>query len=66
MLSEIKALHKELEKTIDGKLPKFVSERIHSLIPKKFRSNSQEQYVFITQVYTSGEYKSVLSLYDKK
>lgn len=66
MLSEIKVLHKELEKTIDEKLPKFVSERIHSLIPKKFRTNSQDQYVFITQVYTSGEYKSVLSLYDKR
>lgn len=63
---KIKELHSQIEKLMNSKVPKCVSERIAELLPTGLPVNDEEEGLFITQVYTVGEYNSVLLLYDKK
>ena len=62
---KLKAFHKELEKTADEKLPLWISKRILELVPI-LPGQTTKEYLFINQVYTEGEFASVLTLYDKK
>ena len=62
---KLKVFHKELEKTADEKLPLWISRRILELVPIRPGQTTKE-YLFINQVYTEGEFASVLTLYDKK
>ena len=63
---KIKELHSQIEKLMGSKVPKCVSERIAELLPTGLPVNDEDEGLFITQVYTVGEYNSVLLLYDKK
>ena len=63
---KIKELHSQIEKLMNSKVPKCVSERIAELLPTGLPVNDEEEGLFITQVYTVGEYNSVLLLYDRK
>ena len=67
MKSPVKALYDELSKVYIGKLPKHVASDILHRIPKEIGANEDDygKYVYITQVYTSSEYKSTLLLFDK-
>ena len=64
MEKKLKKFHKELEKTAEERIPLWVSKKLISLIPER-DEGSTEDYVFISQVYTLGEYTSVVTLYDK-
>ena len=64
----LKKLQKDLEKMLDGeKIPKYVAENILKAIPKDYNRNDEhEQYTYMNRLYSFGEYKSTLLLYDKK
>ncbi len=64
MNRKLKEFHKELEKTAEERIPLWVTRKLISLIPER-NEESTEDYVFISQVYTLGEYTSVVTLYDK-
>ena len=64
MSTEALALKKELEMVMDEQIPDYVSEKIIELIPSKYK-NTEDPCVFISQVSTFGEYRSLLLLYDK-
>ena len=64
---KINKFHKELETLIGEKIPKFVSRQILESIPKENnRTDENAQYTYLNRVYTFGEYRSILYLYDKK
>jgi len=65
MDAKLRVFHKELEKTADERLPLWISKRILELVPIRPGQTTKE-YLFINQVYTEGEFASVLTLYDKK
>lgn len=63
----LKKFHKDLEKMVDGEsIPRYVSENILKSIPKEInRSDDNNQYVYMNRLYSAGEYRSVLMLFDK-
>lgn len=66
-MEKLKKFHKELTNLIDESLPRWVGSQILDSIPKEYnREDENAQYVYMTRLYTEGEYKSVLMLYDKK
>ena len=47
---KIKELHSQIEKLMNSKVPKCVSERIAELLPTGLPVNDEEEGLFITQV----------------
>lgn len=67
MKSDVKSLYDELSKLYGEPLPKQVVIDILNHIPKELSDDEDAygRYVYLTQVYTFGEYRSSLSLFDK-
>ena len=65
MLTEAQELQKELESILEEEIPSYISEKIISLIPSEYKKCDDEVHVKIDQVYSAGEYSSLLLLYDK-
>ena len=67
MEKDIKSLYDEMSKIYGEGLPKQVAVNVLSHIPKTLDKDEDPygQYVYLTQVYTYGEYNASLSLFDK-
>jgi hypothetical protein len=65
-MSNIKTLYDQIS-GIYGKVPKKVVSDLLKHIPKELESDEDayDSYVYLNQLYTYGEYKSCLALYDK-
>ena len=66
-MSNIKALYDQISKIYGKNLPKKVVVDILHKIPKNLTDDEDayDEYVYLNQLYTYGEYKSCLALYDK-
>jgi len=66
-MSDIKQLYDQISALYGKGLPKKVISDIMRLIPKKLEADEDvyDKYVYLNQLYTFGEYKSCISLYDK-
>lgn len=64
--NKLKELHKTLESYMEDEVPYCVTERIGKLLSDKHDSDDEKVYIHISRVVTAGEYRSALSLYDKK
>ena len=66
-MSNIKALYDQISKIYGTNLPKKVVKDIMLQIPKELGTDEDayDRYVYLNQLYTYGEYKSCLLLYDK-
>jgi len=67
-MSDVKSLYDQISKIYGENLPKQVVVDILGKIPRKLEEDEDayDQYVYLNQVYTYGEYKSSLSMYDKR
>lgn len=67
MKSDVKSLYDELNKLYGEQLPKQVATDILNHIPRELGDDEDAygKYVYLTQVYTFGEYSASLSLFDK-
>ena len=67
-MSDVKTLYDQISEIYGRGLPKKVVSDITKLIPKTLEPDEDvyDRYVYLNQLYTYGEYKSCISLYDKR